>query len=212
MRTAARRVAETRQSQTIDLPPPLRRSAVSVEEALRSRRSAREYRRGSLGLAEVSQLLWAAQGQTGGEGLRTAPSAGARYPLRVYVVAGAVDGLADGVYAYDSRHHRLRAVDTGDRRPAMARAAVGQTWMADAPAILAFTAVFGRTTSRYGPRGDRYVHMEVGHAAQNVYLQATAMGLGTTFVGAFHDDDVAALLPAGPDERPLGLMPVGRTR
>jgi SagB-type dehydrogenase family enzyme len=202
----------SRQGQVIDLPAPVQRGTISVEEALRSRRSVREYQNSALTAADVSQLLWAAQGETSRDGFRTAPSAGARYPLGVYVVVGAVEKVPDGVYAYEGDGHRLRAVRSGDHRRALGRAAARQMWLADAAVVLVFTAVFERTTSRYGERGRRYVNMEVGHAAQNVYLQATAMELGTTFVGAFHDHEVASLLPTPPEEQPLGLMPVGRSR
>lgn len=192
------------------LPPPRERGPVSVEEALRRRRSVREYAAGGLALEEAAQLLWAAQGVTSREGLRTAPSAGALNPLELYLVAGEVEGLPPGIYRYRPEDHDLVEVDRGDRRPSLARAALDQEFVEEAPAVLVFTGVFGRTTWKYGERGRRYVLMDLGHAAENVYLQATALGLGTVIVGAFRDEEVARLLGAASGEHPLAVMPVGR--
>jgi SagB-type dehydrogenase family enzyme len=157
----------------------------------------------------VSQLLWAAQGVTDADGGRTAPSAGALYPLEISLVAGAVEGLSHGIYRYRPRRHELVRSAEGDRRSVLARAALRQDWMKAAPAILVVAAVYSRTTGKYGERGRKYVHMDVGHAAQNVYLQAAALDLGTTFVGAFHDNQVKQCLELPAAEHPLGLMPVG---
>jgi SagB-type dehydrogenase family enzyme len=196
----------------VRLPEPRSAGPVSVEEAIGSRRSVRDFRSDSLELSVVSQLLWAVQGMTDDAGLRAVPSAGATYPLEVYVVAGAVRGFPAGVYRYRPHRHSLRLVQAGDQRRATARAALNQTWMADAPVTIVVAAVFARTTRRYGERGRRYVHMEVGHAAQNVYLQAEAMGLGTTVVGAFVDREVSRVLGLEAEEQPLALLPVGFPR
>ncbi|NNG16012.1 MAG: SagB/ThcOx family dehydrogenase [Gemmatimonadales bacterium] len=194
----------------IALPAVPRDDPGSVDDALRRRRSVRTYSTGSLTLDQVSQLLWAGQGITGPDGLRTAPSAGALYPLEMYLVVGAVDGLSNGVYHYRPERHDLVLQQPEDRRAALARAAVRQVWMADAPAVVVIAAEYQRTTVKYGQRGIRYVHMEVGHAAQNIYLEAVALDLGTVFVGAFDDDRVHAALNLPAEHRPLGLMPVGR--
>lgn len=183
--------------------------AMSVESALNARRSVRSFTRAPLTLAEVAQLLWAAQGVTHSEGFRTAPSAGALYPLEVYLVAGEVRGLAPGIYKYHPLEHRLSFVQVGDARARLAVAALGQAWVADAPAVVVIAAVYRRTSAKYGERAARYVPMEAGHAAQNVYLQATALGLGTTVVGAFHDEQVRAVVQLAPKEQPLALMPLG---
>lgn len=196
----------------IALPEPRREGAVSIERALAQRRSVREFAREPLSLEAVSQILWAAQGVTDPAGLRSAPSAGALYPLEVHLVVGAVSGLAPGVYRYEPRHHRLIAGASGDRRAALARAALGQDWIADAPASILITAVHQRTTRKYGERATRYVHMEAGHAAQNVYLQAVSLGLGTTMVGAFRDGEVARAAELPGREKPLGLLPIGKPR
>ena len=197
----------------IPLPSPDTDGPVSVEAALESRRSLRDYADAPLRLAAVGQLLWAAQGVTDRrQGLRSAPSAGALYPLELYLVAGRVDGLADGVYRYLPGEHAVEAVGGGDRRDALAAAALDQPWVRDGAAVLVFTAVYERTFARYGDRAPRYVHMEAGGAVENVYLQATARGLATVVVGAFRDARVRDVLDLPGDHRPLALVPVGRPR
>jgi len=197
---------------TVTLPAPRRESAFAIERALSERRSVREFAESALSLADVSQILWAAQGVTGASGARTAPSAGALYPLEVYVVVGNVRQLAAGVYWYEPRQHRLARHAPEDRRAALARAAHHQDWTAEGAAILAVTAVEARTTRKYGERGARYIHMEAGHAAQNALLQATALGLGATVVGAFDDAAVAKVLGLRKGEQPLYLVPIGKPR
>lgn len=195
----------------IRLPRPAQDGQVgSLAAALATRRSVRSYVPQPLTLEEIAQLLWAAQGITHPSGLRSAPSAGALYPLEVFLVAGDVEGLPDGIYRYVPRDHALALVGRGDCRHALAAAALHQASIEQAPATVAVTAVYGRTTPRYGERGVRYVHMEVGHLAQNVCLQARALGLGAVVVGAFHDDEVKRVVGAGADEEPVCLLPVGR--
>jgi SagB-type dehydrogenase family enzyme len=195
----------------IPLPEPTLEGETSVEEALVERRSIREYQDQPITLAEASQLLWAAQGVTGPRGQkRTAPSAGALYPLELFLVAGEVDGLDPGLYRYHPDGHELGLVRRGDLRREISLAALEQESLEDGAAILVFAAVYERTGQRYGDRGHRYVHMEVGHAAQNVYLEATALDLGTVIIGAFLDDALKIVLGLRADEEPLALMPVGR--
>jgi len=165
---------------------------------------------GSIALAELGQLLWAAQGVTHAEGGRTAPSAGATYPLELYAIAGAVEGLAPGIFRYDPRRHDLHQVAAGDRRRDLAAAALSQSLIAEAAAIVVIAAVFRRTTGKYGLRGERYVQIEVGHAGENFCLQAVALGLGSTVVGAFEDEAVKAVIGADQPGEPLCLLPVGR--
>ena len=195
----------------IDLPEPRYDSGVSLEETLLKRRSVRDYTGEALTLQEVSQLLWSAQGTTDPRGYRTAPSAGATYPLETYLVVGDVENLTEGVYHYQSAEHRLVRVLDGDLRAQLAGAALGQGWVRNGAVNIIFTAIYERTTRRYGDRGIRYVHMEVGHAAQNVFLQAVALGLGTVVIGAFHDDQVSQILKLPKNEHPLYIMPVGRS-
>ncbi len=195
---------------TISLPQPNFRGQVSLEEALLKRRSVREYADRPLTLEEVSQLLWAAQGLTADWGGRTAPSAGALYPLELYLVAGSISGLPPGVYRYMPQEHSLSKTGNGDPRASLAQATLDQAWVKEAAADIVVAAVYERTTEKYGERGIRYVQMEAGHAAQNVYLQATALDLGTVTIGAFYDDQVKAVLGMPQEETPLYIMPVGR--
>ncbi|MBA7701947.1 hypothetical protein ES703_110695 [subsurface metagenome] len=194
----------------ITLPEPRCDSDVSVEEALLKRRSVRNYTDEALTLQEVSQLLWAAQGITDPSGKRTAPSAGALYPLELYVVVGGVEDVAKGVYKYEPQQHELVRVLDGEQRKALAAAALNQQSIAQGAIDIVITAIYERTTRKYSDRGIRYVHMEAGHAAQNVYLQAVAMNLGMVVIGAFYDDQVKEVLNLPENEEPLYIMPVGR--
>lgn len=195
----------------VKLPAPRTDGDTSVEQAIQRRRSVRAYRDAPLSLAEISQLLWSAQGITEPrDSRRTAPSAGATYPLEVYVVSGNVAGLPKGVYKYRPVDHEIARVRDGDVRKELAAAALGQSWVEQGAAALVFSAVYERTTRRYGERGIRYVHMEVGHAGQNVHLQAVSLGLGTVVVGAFDDDRVRRIVGMPDGEHPLYIMPVGK--
>ncbi len=196
----------------ITLPEPANDSHTSIESALVRRQSIRQYSPESLTLAEVSQLIWAAQGINRPGGYRTAPSAGALYPLEVYLVSGKVDQLSAGVYRYHPDEHKLELIMQGDKRMELSKAALSQDAVRDAPATMLITGIYERTTGKYGNRGIQYVHMEVGSAAENVYLQAVSLDLGTVFIGAFHDDQVADVLNLAPNEIPLCLMPVGRVQ
>ncbi len=196
--------------EVIRLPEPVKEGAVSVETALRTRRSSREYRKEPILLAAVAQLLWAAQGVTTRDGRRTAPSAGALYPLVVYLAAGSVEDLEAGVYKYRSRNHRLARVTNGDVRGLLAAAASGQPQLETGAATIAITADYLRTTSKYGDRGVRYVHMEVGHVVENIYLQAVSLGLGAVVVGAFDDRAAKLALQVAKREDVVALMPLGK--
>lgn len=195
---------------TVKLPAPRTTGKVSVEEALAGRRSVREYTSQPLTIEEVSQLLWSAQGVNVEWGGRTTPSAGATYPLETYLVAGDVTGLQPGVYHYLPHNHTLERTTEGDLREKLAAAALRQAWVAKAPISIVFTADYERTTRVYGERGRQYVHMEAGHAAQNVYLQCVSLGCGTVVVGAFSDEAVKEVLKIPEGQEPLYIMPVGK--
>jgi SagB-type dehydrogenase family enzyme len=195
---------------TIKLSKPMYDSDVSIEKVLLRRRSCREYKKEPLTLDEVSQLLWAMQGVTDPEGFRTAPSAGALYPLEVYVVAGNVKDLSKGIYKYKPEGHGLVKIVEGDKRSELGIAALRQDWVKAGAAVIVLSAVYERTTIKYGERGKRYVHMEVGHAAQNAFLQAVSLNLGTVIVGAFDDREVRRVMSMSDKEQPLCIMPVGR--
>jgi len=190
------------------LPTPRLTGKMSLEDVVKKRRSRRSFRDVSLRMDQLSQILWAAQGIT--EGLkRAAPSAGATYPLDLYVVAGKVEELETGVYHYDSSNHSVSLHAEEDLRTDLARACAAQGFIADAPVSIVITAEYERTTQRYGEKGIRYVHIEVGHVGQNIYLQAEALGLGTVAIGAFYDDEIAKLLRLPEEHQPLYVMPVG---
>ncbi|ADE15002.1 nitroreductase [Nitrosococcus halophilus Nc 4] len=197
-------------AETLSLPQPHYEGKISVEAALQQRRSIRELSRQPLSKEEISQLLWAAQGVTHGQGFRTAPSAGALYPLELYLVIGQTQELEAGVYKYQPHEHTLLRITTEDRRNQLARAALGQDPVRHNGALLVFSGVEQRTARKYGQRGARYMHIEVGHAAQNVLLQAISLGLGAVVIGAFEDKEVARILEMPPNEQALYLLPVGR--
>ncbi len=198
------------QGRLVSLPAPERTGMVSVEEAVAGRRSVREYAATPLELSELSQLLWAAQGVTDPSGLRAAPSAGALYPLEIYIACGNVNGLVPGVYQYLPEPHAVNRVIDRDVREDLYRSALEQSSVRNAPAVIIIAADYQRTTGKYGERGIRYVHMEAGHAAENVYLQAYTLGIGTVTIGAFDDSGVASLLGLPGNQTPLYLMPVGK--
>lgn len=198
------------QSRKIILPQPKLASRTSIEEVLLRRRSVRTFTGRPITVPELSQLLWAAQGLTASGGLRTAPSAGALYPLEVHILSGNVTGLDPGMYRYMANGHALVWVGMEDKRIALAHAALDQPSIAEAAVVLVLSAVYERTTGKYGQRGIRYVHMEAGHAAQNVYLQAASLRLGTVVIGAFQDERVHNILGLREPEQPLYLMPIGK--
>jgi SagB-type dehydrogenase family enzyme len=196
------------QVETINLPESKLESQTSVEQALLRRRSVREYKEDSLSLEEVSQLLWAAQGITAEWGGRTSPSAGALYPLEIYLMAGKVKRLKPGLYHYEPERHSIVQIKEGDLRKKLTEASLDQDEILNAPATIIITAVYARIMKKYEQKGIRYIHMEVGAASENIYLQAESLGLGTVFIGAFEDEEVKKAL--GIEEEPLGIMPVGK--
>jgi SagB-type dehydrogenase family enzyme len=193
------------------LPKPRDDGPVSVEGALMNRRSIRAYRKDPLTLTEIAQLTWSAQGVSDPRGYRTAPSAGALYPLEIYLIAGWIDELRAGIYKYDPSNHGLRKIVDGDRRKDLSRAALNQNSIANAPAVLLLCTVDERVTNKYGHRGIRYVFMEIGHAAQNLCLQAVALGLATVVIGAFRDSEIKKIAHLVENERPAYIVPIGRS-
>jgi SagB-type dehydrogenase family enzyme len=189
-----------------ELPDPLLRGEQSLEETLASRRSEREYNDEPLTDAHISQLLWAAQGVTDPAGSRAAPSAGALYPLDLYVAR------SSGLYHFEPAKHELTRRSEKDLRQAFHGAALGQEALIKAPAVFLITGTYARTRVKYGPRARRYVHMEAGHAAQNLLLQAVALDLGGVPIGAFNDDRLSEILGLPDYEAPLYLIPIGHPR
>jgi SagB-type dehydrogenase family enzyme len=195
----------------LPLPQPRLKGAVSVEQALRTRRSVRAFADAPLTLEEVSQLLWAAQGVTAPGDHRTAPSAGGLHPLTLHLAAGRVSGLRPGVYRYEPASHELVMVSEGDAR-ARITAAARQAWIEQAAAIVVISADLAKPLARYSARAQRFVDIEVGHAAQGLSLQAVALGLGVTDVGAFEETGLKNAIDPTGVEQPLLLLPIGRAR
>jgi len=199
------------------LPLPKFASNVTIEEALAWRRSIRVYKDEPITINHLSMILWAAQGVTEFKyGFKTAPSAGATYPLELYVIIGdkcvIVEDeayLPPGLYKYDYRIHAIKLVKTGDLRESLAEASLNQEWVKKAPINIVICALYERTTRIYGERGYRYVYMEVGHVGQNIYLMATALNLGAVVIGAFYDAQVKNILNTSVKEEPLYIIPVG---
>lgn len=200
---------------SISLPKPTFDGKVSVEKAIKERRTIRDFKERPLLLNNLSQLLWAAQGITDpNEKKRTTPSGGALYPLDIYLIIGGngIEGVESGVYHYLPEKHLISLLSKGDRRKEIASASLWQMWMAKAPVIFIVTAEYRRITGKYGERGIRYALMEVGHVGQNLFLQAEALGLGAGIVGAFNDADVSKVMGGPPPHEPLLIMPVGYKR
>jgi len=200
----AKEMARNSATQVIKLSAPKKRGDISLEEAILKRRSKREFKTAPLSKEQISQLLWAAQGITDPAGfLRASPSAGALYPLEIYIV------YSEGVYYYRPNGHILERISSDDVRLALCESALGQRSIASAPLDIIITGVDERTTGKYGDRGVRYVHMEAGHCAQNIHLQAVALGLGSVPIGAFSDKDVSRVLTLPAECKPLYIIPVG---
>jgi SagB-type dehydrogenase family enzyme len=204
-------VAKTEEA-PVKLPSPTTHGKLSLEQAISKRRSVRRFKDEPLSLEQLSQLLWSAQGITGTGGGRAAPSAGATYPLEIFVVIGehSPQTLAAGIYHYDVGNHSLSLHYTGDLRQELANTALGQRSIARCPAVMVICAIHPRTAYRYGRRGERYIHMEVGHVGQNVSLQAVALGLGTVMVGAFDDEEVRKVMNLEEQIKPLYIIPMGK--
>jgi len=197
----------------IYLPQPSQTGNVLLEEVIAKRRSVRDFTPHPISQLQLSQILWAAQGITDTWGrYRTVPSAGATYPLEVFVVCGlnCIEGIGDGIYHYHIANHSLTRHYRGDVRLELARAALDQEFIYEAPVDIVICALYERTTLQYGNRGERYVHIEVGHTGQNIYLQATALGLATVAIAAFHDEEARKVLRLDKPYKPLYIMPVGK--
>jgi len=200
------------QSTPIRLPPPSQKGRMTLEEAISRRRSVRYFAPKTISTSQLSQILWCAQGITDTrENLRAVPSAGATYPLEIFVVCGknCIEKIGEGIYRYDAASHSLSIHHNEDVRLDLARAALNQKSIYQAPLDIIICAIYERTATRYGTRTERYVNMEVGHTGQNIYLQATALGLATVAIGAFHDEQVREVLRLNKQCKPLYIMPVG---
>ncbi|MFH1339260.1 MAG: SagB/ThcOx family dehydrogenase [Candidatus Omnitrophota bacterium] len=193
----------------IQLPAAIQKGKMPLEDAISMRRSQREFAEKDLDLNQLGQLLWAAQGITGkkeGYEFRSAPSAGALYPMEIYAVS------RNGLFRYLPSSHKLEVLSDKDLRNSLAGAALGQEPVRGAPVDIVICAVYERVTGKYGRRGIRYAHIEAGHIAQNIHLQAVALGLGSVPIGAFNDEEVKGVLSLSPDHEPLYIISVGYPR
>jgi SagB-type dehydrogenase family enzyme len=188
------------------LPAPVTDGATSLERAIAERRSIREFRADPLPLGTLGQLLWAAQGVTSADGKRAAPSAGALYPLELYVVT------AGEVLHYLPDGHRIERRAVADLRPRLRDAAFGQRHVGAAPVVIVLAAAEERTTRKYGARGIAFAEREAGHAAQNILLQAAARGLAAVPVGSVDPARAAHVLGLPADQDVRYLIPVGTRR
>ena len=198
-------------AEAIKLPAPVTKGTMSVEEALQNRRSTRKFANRSLELAQISQLLWAADGITNPQGKRTAPSGKATYPMDLYLVAGerGVAGLAPGLYHYKVADQALEPVATGDFRAAVAKACNSQVWMTEAPVILVISGDYKRSEVKNGDKAPLFTHIEAGLIAQNIFLEVEALGLGAGIAGGMNDKALSQALKLPPANIPFLVMPVG---
>jgi SagB-type dehydrogenase family enzyme len=201
-----------KQNQIIKLPEPKFKSSISIEEAINKRRSIRKFDDSPLEINEISQLLWAAQGINTSDGRRTVPSAGATYPLEIYLASRKINGLDKGLYKYNPQSHSLIPIKYGDIASDIANSTLQKNIIYSATAIFIITADFERTTSVYGSRGNIYVYFEVGHAAQNLSLQAVGLKIGSVMIGAFDEKELKRLLGLPINETPLYIIPCGKTK
>ena len=212
LKWAAAKDKQQFQEATMKLRPPNTDGTVSVEWAIKQRRTIRSFSPETLNLNQLSQLLWSAQGITENSGFkRAAPSAGALYPMDVYAVVGrsSVEGIEAGVYHFEPNGHALSLITKKDVRDSVAKASLSQMWMARAPLNIAITAEYSRISVKYKERGIRYAMIEAGHIAQNLFLQAEALGLKAAIVGAFHDNELIEILKIPRSHEPLLILPIG---
>lgn len=215
--------AVAQENLVIELPAPSFGSNTSIEKALLTRRSERIYKQDAIKLKDLSQILWAAQGVTmkidtvpgwwvGQEwlgGVRTAPSAGALFPIELYIAVGDVENLDQGLYKYNALNHTIIKIADGDKREEVRKAALGQSAVGNGPACIIITANFGRTEYKYESRATQYVYIESGAVCQNIYLQCNSLSIGTVMIGAIREEPMKVALGLPDSETPIGVMPIG---
>jgi len=195
----------------ITLPAPMIQSSTSIEKAIKERRSVRSYKNIPLSIEEISQLLWAGQGITDPiSKYRSYPSAGALYPLELYIVINKAKSIEKGFYKYDPNKHALIKITERNITDEITQAALNQEFIKESAIIFIYTAITSKTTSRYGERGLRYIYMEAGHAAQNIYLQSVSLKIGVVVIGAFKDQEIKKIMNLKEDEIPLYIIPAGK--
>jgi len=201
--------------EAIKLPKPKLAGKISVEEAIDARRTRRGFSSKPLAIEDLSQLLWAGQGITEKKWKhRAAPSAGALYPVYVYIHVrrNMVNGLKEGIYRYVPEGHYLQLIKKGDYTKELSQVGYSQTFFAQSPVCFILTGIYSITTWKYGDRGKRYVHMEMGHIAQNIMLQGEALRLNVGLAGAFRDGHLSSLLELKKGEKPFYIIPAGHRK
>jgi SagB-type dehydrogenase family enzyme len=197
----------------VDLGPFEPREAMPLQQALKGRRSIRNFQQEPITRDQLSYLLWASTGiqrVEAGYEFRTAPSAGALYPIETYLLVNNISGLEMGLYHYSIRTHQLEQLEQADLRRQIAAAALGQRMCSAAAVVFVWSAIFQRCKYKYGQRAYRYVYLDAGHIAQNLALAAVSLNLGSCQIGAFYDDPVNELLDLnGTDESAMYLSAVG---
>jgi len=196
----------------VRLIEPTKKGKISLEECLDNRRSRRVFSNDSLSLFEVSQILWAGQGISSPRNFRTVPSAGALYPIDLYVVVSNVETLSKGVYKYIPIGHKLEKVKDGDKREELYKSCYSQDSVNMAPLSVVIIGVYDKTMQKYGERGRQYLHIEVGCAVQNIYLEVESLALGTVCIGAFDDAKIRRVLSLSDKEVPFVVMPIGKIK
>jgi SagB-type dehydrogenase family enzyme len=198
-------------AEAVKLPAPAKKGTVSVEEALQARRSTRKFANRPLELAQISQLLWAADGINNPQGKRTAPSGRAAYPMDLYLVVGerGVTSLAPGFYHYKVADHALELISPGDLRAAVAKACNSQAWINEAPAVVVITGDYKRSEAKNGDKAPLFTHIEAGLIAQNLLLQAAALDLGAGVAGGFDPKALGQALKIPEADIPFLVLPVG---
>jgi SagB-type dehydrogenase family enzyme len=197
----------------IKLPEPKDKKVVYLDELLNKRYSIRTFKQKPISIDDLSYILWCSYGFKK-DGGRVVPSAGALYPLDIYIIAGSIEGernmgIIPGIYHYLPDKHQIELIKKGDIRKDVANASLSQMWMASAPCMIAITCEYKRITSKYRDRGIRYAHMEAGNVSQNIFLATFNTGLGCGIVGAFNDDLVKTVMGINRMREPLLIMPIG---
>ena len=194
----------------IKLPDPQQSNCNAIEEALFKKRSIAKYKNVPITCSDLSQVLWASQGIAESKDPKKSPSTEALFPLEVYAIIANVIGIPAGIYQYRPHTNELVRIAAGDMRNEIAKAALGRKSVRTAPAVIVVSAVYVRTTSKLGEKGIRYAHMEAGHAAQNISLQAVALNLGSVMIGSFHESDLKKIMHMDDREQPMYIIPVGK--
>ena len=203
-------------SKTIQLPKSLQEATIGFTEVLRRRKSIRAFSNQPLSMGDLGFLLWASTGiqrVEHGYEFRTAPSAGALYPIETYIAANNVEDVEEGIYHYNIKNHLLEEIKTGNFGDALAHAALDQKMCATASVVFIWTAVFRRSKWKYKQRAYRYIYLDAGHVAENLALAAASITCGSCQVGAFFDDEINSIVGIdGTEESAICLSVVGHPK